>query len=285
VVIPDGGLTIPGYVDANGQAKKITDLRQLQLEDTLVRLGGIAENDQQPNPINTTLPLRRLPAYVAGTYFLNQNGEYANYTGSTNDPSFSTQPYQPWQQPHVSIDAEHRMVVFDKAVYKNAYDTIELYAVPADLTLVTCVTILEPDTYAPTREVYLRSGPGEVETGILWIEHPEIIFEYENGVWTAATAKYARQEAQYYADAAYERLQTFTAQTATYQGLVPIPLDGAIRQLTYVIGRGGVTTSISRNTEQYPVVIPWQQRRAWEKQREAERQQALKDGDQQVAMR
>jgi hypothetical protein len=62
-------------------------------------------------------------------------------------------------------------------------------------------------------------------------------------------------EANFYLDAYQAEVQVITPGDATYAGLLPIPLDGAIRQVTWSTGPGGATTRASRNTE-WNLAIP-----------------------------
>lgn len=269
VVIPDGGLEIPGY------DKKLTSLRQLELEDTLVSLDGDNQAAAEGMDEQSTTPPRRRPCYVEGTWFRNFEQGNANYTGSSNAPvqEIIGEPLQP----QFTIDAEHRMVVFANPIYKNiATDGMSLLAGPAELKLITCVTIRDPETGGAVRQwdfairldnhKRVKRGKGGV-ANILWLKHEECVCEFRDG--KLAPGSDAIDQVYYYISRESDKYKNFEAATAHYVGLIPIYLDGAIRQVTYEISERGTTTSISLNTERYPYVMPWQQRRALEKQRDA----------------
>ena len=61
-------------------------------------------------------------------------------------------------------------------------------------------------------------------------------------------------------------------QTLRYNGIEPIPCDGAVTQVTWTVGEGGASTVASINSEHSPVVPPYPARRRAENLRPTEQQ-------------
>lgn len=54
---------------------------------------------------------------------------------------------------------------------------------------------------------------------------------------------------EYYLDAAEQHYLAITPEIRTYTGFQQVELDGAIQQVTFMLNKGGATTTIARNTE------------------------------------
>lgn len=64
-----------------------------------------------------------------------------------------------------------------------------------------------------------------------------------------------------YADAMAQQYQIIGGETRTYNGIVPVDLDGAIMQITWSVGGDGCMTTVSRNTDHHPAILPQPARR------------------------
>lgn len=70
---------------------------------------------------------------------------------------------------------------------------------------------------------------------------------------------------RYYAENRAKRYQAVNPADRTYNGLVFVPIDGAIQQVTWTGGDSGCRTQAARNTETSPYLVPYQRRRMLER--------------------
>lgn len=127
----------------------------------------------------------------------------------------------------------------------------------------------------------LRAGDNTV--GIEWFSHADVPYAII-GVYAFATGKetyrlvrtdseeddVSRPRADYYLGGHLLEHQVRGGQTATYNGILPFDMNGAIAQVSYEVG-AGATTRASRNCEHSYVVLPLNARRRAENLRADEK--------------
>lgn len=142
--------------------------------------------------------------------------------------------------------------------------------IPAQLFVILAVSVRDPTTSSWERYLrVLESSGAKWATPPRILKHEEIVLNviptYDgNYKVTGLTSNAADCDpaADYALVAADLEYQYQTPQDRTYMGLrADIPLDGAIQQITWVVGPGGATTRASRNTEWNPAVPPYTERR------------------------
>lgn len=197
--------------------------------------------------------IKKRPALVYGTradlYLGYQNrGPIADY----------------WLDFHV--DTERGVVVFADYVYKFNPGTgaSPIGISPGDMFLRTSVSIRHPENWAWMRyERFLLYPPPRWGTGFRILEHPEIVLEHIDG--TAQNQPECDQEADYWIAGADQDYLATLPQERTWQGLMTIPVDGAIRQVSWrVSNQGGAQTTAARNNEFSIKVPPYPMRRIFD---------------------
>ena len=90
-----------------------------------------------------------------------------------------------------------------------------------------------------------------------------IVQSYFNGLPSQYTTNYSEvvDQCQYYAQSLARKFQTVTSERATFIGLFPIDMDGAICQVTYSINKSGASTIASQGTEHSYITPDYEERR------------------------
>lgn len=229
VSMADGGLQVPEY-------GPVDNIRQcLPIYDYL------AES------YNSGLDASRSDAYVEGTFEL--AGEPRVLGNSA--------PHTRLDAVELRVDPERGIVFTDVPITKLDGN---LRSVEADLYLVCAHRVKHPDTNQfvdyEFERVIANNG-----TGVLPLPRPEvvrrIIGQYANENLTGSIDNVATVNTQLNAhiDAILPSFQSHEAHVVRYVGIKPISLDGAIRQLTWIVDcgdeyrDGGAWTIAYRNTE------------------------------------
>ena len=168
-----------------------------------------------------------------------------------------------------SVDPTYQCITFSDYVFRVGAAGI---TEEPDLFLQTAVNIRDEETqqlvpYTDTR--VLRDGPT-----IMTIRRPDVQlncygkYEYvkAKGQWKLKSAELMETDAitraRYYLDGALFQFQLKPGVVQKYNGIVPIPMDGRVMQVTYSI-RGGVgcDTTVSLNGEHDTWILPYPARR------------------------
>lgn len=169
------------------------------------------------------------------------------------------------------IDQDDGIVIFSEPVFQLDGAT----RTPAELYLTCSYYARDPDTGIRARYIKQQSLGGNAGTGPKIIERRDILYtvkaDYaEDGITVTGTTTneaQVNQEAGEQITASASEFQTFQAFEAGYNGLVPIDLDGRIRQVTFRVDsqdespRGGAETYVSVNCETDPYLPRERQRR------------------------
>lgn len=242
----DGGkLVVPGYGE-------IEDLNQLVPVQGLIG----KEVDKTGNPIVD-------PPQVYGIF---HRGE-VSFTPQTSPIRF---------EGSFTIDAEKHTVVFDQYLYKVNPSAAAITAsmlggsltppplgsqeiAPAELVLICSVMIRDEKTHQIYREAITDHTNTDANTkayiSIREDIRPVFTAEYDptqrfKKVDEDDNIDEVQKQADYYLKQIQKQFETATSEEKEYPGLMPEDLDGAISQITWTVGGGGVcTTRISRNTE------------------------------------
>jgi len=166
-----------------------------------------------------------------------------------------------------SVDKELGIVKFAEHVFRYAVPGCEI--IPAQLWLRVAFSVRDPETRGWGRWVYKRAMPepkkGTQPRYLLRDDIAAHVVKDCNGRWSDNSGL-ARQQADYYLDAAMREYQLSDPSSYTYAGFVPICPDGAIQQVTWQVdGQGYATTKASRNSELSITTIPYQERRLYER--------------------
>jgi hypothetical protein len=208
-------------------------------------------------------------AYAEGTFAI----------GGDPDPLKNSNEHERIEIPH-RLDSERGIVIFDEPVAKLNDDD---QFVAADVFFVCSYNVRDPETYSEVYHGYIRQIANN-GTGDLPLHRPElsrrIVAQYNRTAVTGTTDNVDALNAQLDAHItalAFE-FQQVSSVAKRYRGLIPIVIDGAIRQVSYFgacDGPGkGCYTMASRNTECEPglLVRPERSRRA-----ETDRVRVLRD--------
>lgn len=152
-----------------------------------------------------------------------------------------------------SIDPRRGLVKFGKQVFQYSATNKPQ---PATLTIRTGVYIRQPDDRSWRRYSRDRSYGNQYGTGTQVIKRddllPYVITNYNAAGAISGDASNQGQieiAADHYLDAAELQYSIASPESATYAGIWPIDLDGAIQQVSWSISGGGLTTRASRNNE------------------------------------
>jgi hypothetical protein len=169
-----------------------------------------------------------------------------------------------------TIDAARGLVIFDEPVYRNATPQGPSVTVaPAQLVLRAKCQVRNAQSLAASRHVRERSTGGALGTATRYLKHEELVVTH---VPTYEAAGYANLptegggdhrpiaalatnleeingQCDRYIDAALAEYEATAPREVQAIGLVAVELDGAIRQITYIIGASGATTAVARNSE------------------------------------
>lgn len=191
------------------------------------------------------------PAAVFGSVYVQRNGNvwYQNAVNEINTADLA-RVFTPF-----TIDPIWQLVKFSDFVYK--YDAAGARIIPPTLYLKTAVLVRHNDDNQIDRFELLAPLPGNPTGTAPKIETHEdvqvnITAEYDANL-NITSVNILEQDpivrANYYLQGLALQYQLKGATSRTYNGIVPIALDGAIAQVTWSVGGGGCSTTASRNLE------------------------------------
>lgn len=238
--LADESMEVPTY----GPIQQIEDLYPLfdRLSDNYENDAGVYED----------------PAYLEGTIAIDSTGGDVAAYENTDDFTLIEVPHR--------LDSERGIVISSAPLIKLDDDD---QWVAADVYYVATCHIRNPETfdseyYSITRQI-AQNG-----TGTLPVHRPDlvrrvvILYDDETPNGTDDNSQELDQQLSAQADAVQSQFQVVQSTVKTYKGLIPIRLDGAIRQVTYhgsCYGREkGFRTTAARNTE-WEYGIPSEKRR------------------------
>lgn len=168
------------------------------------------------------------------------------------------------------IDRQNAIVKFPVQVYKLDTST----RTEADLYLTCSYHARDPDTDLYTRWIYNRNLGGTNATGPKIIPREDIEYTtyatYDSGNNVTSTTNNqgtVEQESINQLNASQQEYFPSVSYDAGYNGIVPIEIDGLIRQVTYKVEsrdrspRGGAETYVAVNSETDPYVPRYPDRR------------------------
>lgn len=210
---------------------------------------------------------------------------YSGDMAGRETPKWAATPLGPkavWQR-GFTIDAERGLVIVSEPCYRRlklsqqplpngSYNSIDVGLFPAKLWLRCAINIRDADTWAYERKEYeYKPGGGKKTIPALYVARSDIRMEHFELTNAAGTTKKDNQkrfesEAKHYIEQALTELQLSTPGTRRYAGMVQVPLDGAIQQITWEIdGQGYFYTTVSRNREEIHTDISYKEKRDQEK--------------------
>lgn len=271
IKIPAGGLYITGYTDITG--KRVNRLDQL-----------IVLERQCETTVQAGREVFR-PAWVYGA-FIGDNTVGDNvYSNTITTPEPIVDPDSELAkkciyQGGVSYDQE-RGILFT-ADQLMLIDDTKRTVQPAKLRYRVAVAVRDEETEALYRYTRERSYGTQTGTKPYEIRRDEIVSRsiptYDKFFNVTAVDFYqtaADREADYYLDLKEQEWNKLAPSEATYTGIVPLLLDGAIQHVVYSGGNNGPsTTRVSRNNELKLYITPYKERR----QREALKGASLLSG-------
>jgi hypothetical protein len=273
---------LPGFTDKDSPGEQILNLKQiLPIEDSLVTTYTDTNGVKQSRP-----------ATVHGVFITKLKGPITN-SDPTETPFPSMFYTDAW-----SLDQAEGIVKFAAPVYRNTNTT---QAAPGGaspprygeaklrLRAVCCVRAGATRGWMRWRRSRQTGGQFRTETAH-WI-HDEIVLSYEpvyalnyRLMVIVSNQQALDRECDYYLDAIERDLLLKGSAVARYLGTLPIEPDGAIQQITWSVSpTAGHFTVASWNDESANPVMPYNERRARERQRgiaQAQAQQAQLAGNQ-----
>jgi hypothetical protein len=164
---------------------------------------------------------------------------------------------------------EQGLVVFDDYVFRYVGDAPNQTIAPAILTLRVAVTVRDEETRGVDRyskTVFLPEPDfGTADRIIMKEDHClSVMPDYVANSQVESVDDNSDdldQEADYYLNAFQLEMQPKDAKDVTYVGIWPVDLDGAIRQVTFMVGPRGHLTRASLNYEYHPLVPSYEERR------------------------
>jgi hypothetical protein len=169
------------------------------------------------------------------------------------------------------VDTTFGMVRFNEAVYRISGDGATTKFKPAILKLRCVFSIKDFKTRAWSRfQMKRKLADGVADAPPRYIVREDIVLNTYPvggaGGKPSSNRDFCQQMANYYLDAAEQEYQQTDPASATYAGLRDdFELDGAIQSITYSVGLGGATTSVSRNDERTnPAMVLYRVRRQME---------------------
>lgn len=175
------------------------------------------------------------------------------------------------------IDTDKTIITTSKKMmFYNQLTSVwgaESFFLPARMYLVCTVNVRDPVTWQPIRvEKLLQIGSGNdksfCHTVIKNDVQPWFIQNYDNYGKPSGIVRENKDEVQrqlnYYLTSIAKTFETVASETKRYFALVPIDLDGAIAQATWIISNGdkgsGCDTIVSRGTEHNFDIPTYEQR-------------------------
>ena len=168
-----------------------------------------------------------------------------------------------------SVDAARGLVKFGEQMYqRDATDKM----IPATLTIRTAIYIRSRGDRAWFRSNRQRFYGGGFGTGTQIIKRDDLLpyvktdYNATGGISGSRDNHFDMDTAcDHYLDAAELQYAIAAPESATYAGLWPIDLDGAIQQVSWSIGQGGLITRASRNNEPPGRRMSFPERRLFER--------------------
>jgi hypothetical protein len=193
-------------------------------------------------------------------------GSWAKRDATTGNES-RTQYTRPFD-----IDTKRGIVIFNEPVFKYAGPPKGKVIVSADMEIWTSFSIRVPPTFEHSRYTKKVDIPGaKWNTGPKKIVKDDIVHEkkavYNNaGTITGISTNIQQIDPQlnFYLDAELKTYQVSDPSQATLIGIIPVSLDGAIRQVAWQVTDRGSITTVSRNCEFSSIVPPYELRRRWD---------------------
>jgi hypothetical protein len=186
-----------------------------------------------------------------------------------------------------TVDTARGLVIFEQPVFRNLHASatggsgFELELGPARLVLRAACGIRHAETSEPVCHVRRRPFGDPAGTAVRYLKHDELsavhVPRYSSDYsLTGIDSNLAsiNQAADQWLDAAELEYYTTTPQTVRYPGLVRLELDGAIEHVGFHVGRGGATTTATRQGEPARGGFGQALKRGFERQREVD--QALR---------
>lgn len=191
----------------------------------------------------------RRQAYVIGSF-----------QGAFGWPPQGVQETSPGTRINVpfTLDTERGIVQFSTPVWRETQsgDETTRQSKPADLYLITALTVKDPVTREEFREKIVGLVPGQDNSAAEIIYTEELrrneIAEYDklgNVENVDSNFDQVNELAQSYINEALVKYQQPVSGQVQYAGIKPIDLDGAIQQVSWSVGPSGATTHASRNSE------------------------------------
>lgn len=261
---------VPGYTTVAGGAVALEQL--LPVEDEQVTVA--AENGQIANR----------PATVFGVWHA-EVGDVSN-TADSLTPAPDVEAAQGQKQFYTrpfTIDTARGLVIFEQPVYRNLHASatggsgFELEIGPAQLVLRAACGIRHAQSSAPVCHVRTRSLGNPLGSAVRYLKHDELLLvqvpRYGNDYSLQgidSNLALINQAADEWLDAAELEYFTTSPQTVRYPGLLLIELDGAIEHVGFHVGRGGATTTATRQGDPARGGFSQSLKRNFERQREVD---------------
>lgn len=273
-IMPDGStpFRVPGYPNEIRRIQQIlltsTKVEQITPQPQDAQLLG---RDNRPLVINFYNGYSRdKPAAVYGSIFQTTERGRRWWKGLENR---NTNPGD-LVLTHFRVVPEYQIIIFDEPVYFSNGEATET----PDIVLETGVFIRNPDTNQVECATYSRNLPGRSGSKrIAWRKRRDVQFNTiakynpndsdQNITMDAASTGVTLLEldpvarAKFYLDGLALQFITAASGTNKYNGIIEAELDGALTQITWEFGEGGISTTISRNTEHSLYIPPYPVRR------------------------
>ncbi len=236
--------------------------------------------------------LHQRPAYITGLFYGKLcEGLYANYPNGTRidkqaaDSATGEDERASFSLSLDPIDTDRSIISVSPKLLQQINPTLVSYTsvvkgkvvrntrsiewVEASLSFANAFQVRDPETWQPIRyEFLMQIGSGSDKnfayTVIRDDIRPTVIVQSDlNGLPSNYTTNYAEvvDQCQYYAQSLARKFQTVTSERATFIGLFPIDMDGAICQVTYSINKSGASTIASQGTEHSYITPDYEERR------------------------
>lgn len=180
-----------------------------------------------------------------------------------------------------AVDVSTGIVKFSEPVVRLKIDSTLAAGrrvFPADIRLRVAVNLREEETFGWIRQAWSKKPPGKRKfpTRKLYKTHEDLAYEVHRDGKTGkvvSNAEDLKGQVAAYRKAEEAKFADEQAGSMTYGGILRIGVDGAIRQVTWIVGRDGKAyTRVSRNQEELVSTVSYEERRFYERV-----DQALKD--------
>ncbi len=171
-----------------------------------------------------------------------------------------------------TVDQERQVISFVNPVRRmmgtpNASNPTACVNLPALVIIETGILVSDPTTLMPYRYSVTVPIPGATAPPVVRVFDDvcqELIGIYDSLhrlVDVRSNDADAEQRAKIYASESALKYQFPASQTIVYNNLIPLPIDGKIRQVAWSFSREGFTTTGSENTEFSREIQPFGDRR------------------------